>query len=172
MPDSTVLARLGAALTEAGYTEEGIVGVTGAPDIEAIVSGDGMPAAAPARVRGPLELLVHAFLMGRPVAARAMQGALHGVTVDDLVAAGVVARTGGALTPALRITPFAGLLIASSPDAVGDDGVEDDYVMGLGMSSLTLAHCTIRRSVEWVLDLGCGSGIQSLLAARHAGGVL
>lgn len=167
-----VLEQLGSALTAAGYTEDGIVGVTGAPDIEAVVSGDAAQSFESVRGRERLEVLVRAFLMGLRVDGPAMQRALEGVAVDDLVAAGVVARAGDALRSLLRITPFAGLLIASSPDAVGDAGVQGDYVMGVGMSSITLANLTIRKRVGMVLDLGCGSGIQSLLAARHADGVL
>ena len=47
-----------------------------------------------------------------------------------------------------------------------------DYVMGVGRSSLTLANLTVRRPARSTLDLGCGCGIQGLLAAGHSEAVL
>jgi methylase of polypeptide subunit release factors len=43
-----------------------------------------------------------------------------------------------------------------------------NHVLGAGRASITLANLTVRRRGETVLDLGTGSGIQALLAARHA----
>lgn len=47
-----------------------------------------------------------------------------------------------------------------------------DDVLGVGPSGLILANLTPRRSVELALDLGCGCGLQALLAARHANRVI
>jgi methylase of polypeptide subunit release factors len=42
-----------------------------------------------------------------------------------------------------------------------------DHVLGVGGASLTLARITPRPNVGRALDLGCGSGVQVLHAARH-----
>jgi len=43
-----------------------------------------------------------------------------------------------------------------------------ELVLGVGGASTTLANITVRRPVRRVLDLGTGSGVQALYAARHA----
>lgn len=48
------------------------------------------------------------------------------------------------------------------------DPLGPEHVLGVGGASLTLARITPRAPVGRVLDLGCGSGIQSLHASRHA----
>jgi methylase of polypeptide subunit release factors len=45
-------------------------------------------------------------------------------------------------------------------------------VLGVGGASTTLANITVRRPVRRVLDLGTGSGVQALHAARHGGQVV
>ena len=46
-----------------------------------------------------------------------------------------------------------------------------ELVLGVGGASTTLANITVRRPVRRVLDLGTGSGVQALHAARHAASV-
>lgn len=43
-----------------------------------------------------------------------------------------------------------------------------ELVLGVGGASTTLANLAVRRPVRSVLDLGTGSGVQALHAARHA----
>jgi len=43
-----------------------------------------------------------------------------------------------------------------------------DLVLPIGPSGRHLANVTIRKKIKSALDLGCGCGIQALLAARHA----
>jgi len=53
----------------------------------------------------------------------------------------------------------------------GDPVRESDspaYVLSVTPASVRVAGSTIRRRVKTVLDLGTGSGVQALLAARHA----
>jgi methylase of polypeptide subunit release factors len=52
--------------------------------------------------------------------------------------------------------------------AGGIGSSEEGVVLGVGGASTTLAGITVRTPVDSALDLGTGSGIQALHAARHA----
>jgi methylase of polypeptide subunit release factors len=54
----------------------------------------------------------------------------------------------------------------------GGDVPRSELVLGVGGASTTLANITVRRPVRRVLDLGAGSGVQALHAARHGGQVV
>jgi methylase of polypeptide subunit release factors len=54
----------------------------------------------------------------------------------------------------------------------GSPDLPADHVMAVASSSMFLASLTVRRHVERALDVGCGGGIQSVLAARHADRVI
>jgi len=51
-------------------------------------------------------------------------------------------------------------------------GVQRDQVLGVGAASLTLAAATPRDRVGRTLDLGCGGGVQALLAEDHSDSVV
>ncbi len=67
--------------------------------------------------------------------------------------------------PDLHRETYEGLKIASDP---AHRAGEADFVLGVGPATRTLAQLTVRRPVESALDLGTGSGVQALLATRHA----
>ncbi|MFC1418188.1 DUF7059 domain-containing protein [Streptacidiphilus cavernicola] len=58
--------------------------------------------------------------------------------------------------------------------SAGDGGAvpRSELVLGVGGASTTLANITVRRPVRRVLDLGAGSGVQALHAARHGAQVV
>ena len=83
---------------------------------------------------------------------------------------GLVESAGGLVSPRVRLVPHDDLLIVSDiPDEAED---QPDHVAGIHNPSVTLAHLTIRRPVETALDVGTGSGIQAILAARHSARVV
>src|SRR4029079_1698366 len=49
---------------------------------------------------------------------------------------------------------------------------QPDHVAGVHGPSLTLSHLTVRRPVAAALDVGTGSGVQALQAARHSASVV
>jgi len=126
------------------------------------------------RTRGgsPLETLVRLFLIEVPVSSEALKTALHPLDPEILAVTGLIELSGDQALAAVKIVPFGHMLLAfDTPRWLRGPG-RRDYVMGIGRSSLTLANLTVRRSLSAALDLGCGCGIQGLLAARHSRAVL
>ena len=112
----------------------------------------------------PLTTLARLFVLGVPVEAE--HAAAAGVPRSWLLADG---------TAAVRLQPVGhgGVEVVVPHDAGrAATGVHPDQVLGVGAASLTLAAATPRNRVDQVLDLGCGSGVQALLADDHAGQVV
>ena len=59
-----------------------------------------------------------------------------------------------------------GLIVAG--DALRDDHPASSFVVAVSSAAKAVAYSTVRREVQAALDLGTGSGVQALLAARHA----
>jgi methylase of polypeptide subunit release factors len=66
----------------------------------------------------------------------------------------------------------AGGIGAASTAGDGGGVPRSELVLGVGGASTTLANITVRRPVRQVLDLGAGSGVQALHAARHGARVV
>lgn len=146
------------------------------PALRALAAAGGASSA-----REPLATLAGLFLLGRPVPRAALDRALPTVRAAGAERLGLVAAQGSGDDDEVRavvdLRPY------SSVDAVGDahwwlasdlgelqtgGRLAGDHVLGAGGASLTLAQVTVRDSVDRVLDLGTGCGIQALHAARHA----
>jgi Methyltransferase small domain len=110
------------------------------------------------RAGDPRAALVRLFVLGERVAAGSLP-----VSAAALAQAGLLTVEGDSVVAGVRLTPFAGLLLAHDTDAT-----RADFVTGVNAASRTLATLTVRRPVERALDLGTGSGVEALLAARHA----
>jgi SAM-dependent methyltransferase len=114
------------------------------------------------RSEDPRVPLVRAFVLGESVAPESLP-----VPAAVLVEAGLLELDGERAVARVRLTPFAGLLVAH-----GAEPSDPEFVTGVSAASRTLATLTVRRPVERALDLGTGSGVEALLAARHAGTVI
>ncbi|MBI4579588.1 MAG: class I SAM-dependent methyltransferase [Planctomycetes bacterium] len=139
--------------------------------------------------RTPLNALVRLFLVGVPVEAGWIEEVIAPMRLADWEAAGLVqvealdtpggsaapcrvrdpgvSREAGSVRGRIKLVAFQGLLVAFDLPPWVEGGRHEDYVMGIGSSTLTLANLTIRRRMRRALDLGTGCGILALLAARH-----
>ena len=116
--------------------------------------------------RGVLGALVALFALGRPVPRSALAGAFSDADTEALLGAGILApEGGGSVRSQVRVMPHGDLLIGSDPIA---DTTDADHVTGINAPASLLAALTPRQPVEATLDLGCGNGIQAVLAARHS----
>lgn len=114
------------------------------------------------RTGDPRAALVRLFVLGETVARESLA-----VDVEPLREAGLLDLEGDTAVARVRLAPFAGALVAH--EAGADDA---DFVTGVNAASRTLATLTVRREVERALDVGTGSGIEALIAARHAAHVV
>ena len=59
-------------------------------------------------------------------------------------------------------------VVVSDALPLDNSPLADDVVLGVGGAARTLLHITPRKHFHRVWDLGCGSGVQSVIAAQHA----
>ncbi|GGQ60703.1 DUF7059 domain-containing protein [Streptomyces flaveolus] len=172
-PDVT--ARLRDALLGASFTADGLLELLGAPAYAALSRSEVVPALRATRGDTPLELLVRLFLLQQPVPhARAADV----LPVDACLESGWLVSVDGELAATVDVRPYGGpdgedwFIVSDLGCAVGGAGGignrAEGVVLGVGGASTTLAGLTVRTPVSAALDLGTGSGIQALHAARHA----
>ncbi|MDR3717178.1 MAG: class I SAM-dependent methyltransferase [Bryobacteraceae bacterium] len=115
-----------------------------------------------------LNTLARLFLLGVSVPLRDAAAALGPLSIEDWADAGFIEAAGEEVRGLLRIFPFDGLLLAIDPPELLEQGTGPDFVSGLTNSSAALMCCTIPKTSRTALDLGTGSGVLALLAARRS----
>jgi methylase of polypeptide subunit release factors len=159
--DPGALARLREALEAASYSHDGL---------EATLGVDGLspsPNDAPIVERRlpvgrAISTYVRLFMLERPAPRGDAAAAFGPLGLEGAVELGLVADSGTEVVPLVRLVPSGGLTFAS------DRRTGSTQVMGVAPSSALLANLTVRQPVERALDVGTGSGVQAILAARHA----
>jgi SAM-dependent methyltransferase len=116
----------------------------------------------------PLHALVKLFALHIPVPEAQARAALAPLALEAAEELGVVTRSLGEVHPQVGFVVTEGLVLARDKPGDGAADLRDDHVVGLNPPALLLARLTVRRRARAVLDLGCGGGVQALLAARHA----
>jgi Ribosomal protein L11 methyltransferase (PrmA) len=109
-------------------------------------------------------MLTRLFLLLAEVDVVSADQALAPLGVEGLERLRLVETLDDRVRATVRIVPHGRLVLAS--DLPGLVGAE--HVAGIHGPSATLGHLTVRRPVARALDIATGSGIQALLAARHA----
>jgi methylase of polypeptide subunit release factors len=116
----------------------------------------------------PLHTLIKLFALHTALPEEEVRAALAPLSVEELAALGLVERARGLVEPLIALDVMEGLVLARDrPDPL-TFAVQPDHVLGVSPPALLLAHLTVRRTARRALDLGCGGGVQALLAARHA----
>lgn len=158
-------------LETAGYTQQALVETTkvrdsgGKLDLQVVLRRTASPT--------PYNTLVRLFLLGQAVPVEAARIALAPTDLDPLIAIGLLKRTDAGIRSEAMLVPVEDLLIVHDfGSEVTGKPLADNHVLGVGAASITLANLTVRQRGELVLDLGTGSGIQALLASRHAARVI
>jgi SAM-dependent methyltransferase len=120
-----------------------------------------------------LNLFIKLFTLGSNVPKSAAVDVLGAGNVETLLHAELARLEHGHLTPCLAVTEVDGLYIAHDRKAPGGAGRQSsEFVLGPNPSAITLAALTPRPQSRLTLDIGCGSGIQAFLAARHSDRVI
>jgi methylase of polypeptide subunit release factors len=143
-------------------------------------------------------ILVRLFLLGADAPAAALEEALPRLGVDGAESLGLVevpddaAGPGAAVRALVDLRPYAfadaagegewwiasdlgEIARAGDPErggAAGGGALDEDHVLGIGGASTTLSGLLLQRPAARTLDLGTGSGIQALHAARFSDAVV
>lgn len=187
IPSPDRAARLREALLAADFTADGLLERLGATAYAALARSETVPAVRATRGDTPLDALIRLFLLQGSVPADAVRTVLPldecladgWLVLDGPAAAGAETVPGGAIVrAAVDVRPYGGpegedwFIVSDLGCAVGGaagaGGQDEGVVLGVGGASTTLAGITVRTPVATALDLGTGSGIQALHAARHA----
>lgn len=166
--------RVREAFQRAGFDAAGVQDVVGKDGFTFLSRDELAPVLRRTRGGSQLETLIRLFLCGVPVELDAAARALAPLAVAEWAAAEMVAVDGDRVAGLLKLRPF---LLGDHEwvvpyDSNRRDDHTFDYVIGVGAASLTLAGMTVRPPVARCLDLGAGSGIQSLFASSHAESVV
>jgi hypothetical protein len=170
--------RLAEALRRADFTVDGVRALVGDEAHAALGRNETTPAMRRTADRSPLATLTRLWPLQAAVDEAAVAGAVPGL-VDPLIAAGILARSAGQVRALVDVRPYADddhdWWVAADLTP-GLDGrprrMRADHVLGVSPASVSLAQLTVREPVERALDLGAGSGVQSLHLSTHAGSVV
>jgi SAM-dependent methyltransferase len=116
----------------------------------------------------PLHTIIKLFSLRQWQEAGEVAAALAPVSVDGLVAAGLLERGPRGVRARVGLSVHRDVVLAHDAPDPEQPVMEADHVLGTNAPAVTLDCLTVRRQVRRTLDLGVGGGVQSLFAARHS----
>jgi SAM-dependent methyltransferase len=174
MLDPQHVPTLRSALARASFTVDAVYALLGDDAHRALGRNQSVPALRATRGGGDLATLVRLFALQVPVGREQADAALPGL-VDPLVAAGMLAASGGEVRALVDVRPYGDedhdwwIVCDPTPGLDGRQAPMDpSYVLGISEASSSLAQLTIREPVGRALDIGTGCGVQALHLAQHA----
>ncbi len=175
--------RLRQRLRDVGYSPEPVARHLGLPNTDALYPLDyrflprwdsSLGASGSA-----LSPAVRLLLLGLAADASRLEKALGAEQLDFILETGLAFREGKSVHPRLSIIPFEKLLVATDrlfmiadPVSVEEGLSSDNCVWRLDRTTLIMSRALRREKAENVLELGCGSGVLSLLTAEGAENVI
>lgn len=176
VPD--LVARLRDDLTAAGYDVDGVTGRLGDVAARALARDQAVPARRVLRdADDPVATFVRLFTLGDAVPRGAAERALPRLGLDGADALGLVDRVGDDVRALVDLQPHAVVddlgeaswWVCSDLGELAHGGapLPTDHVLGVGAASTTLVEAVVPglRGMR-CLDVGAGSGVQSLHLAR------
>jgi methylase of polypeptide subunit release factors len=163
--DANAARIVGETLRTAGYTETAITDLLGDDAFSA--RHNDLPVLLRRIPQTRLGTVVRAFFLVQPVALADLTRAIGERGVGSLEAAGI-ADVGDEVVARFRILPVADLLVVSDDDPRREGEFPADFVAAYTAASRLCDALTPRPPVDRALDVGTGSGVHALLAARHA----
>ena len=111
-----------------------------------------------------LVTLLRFFLFGRSFEEAHLYKILTHEGVSALKLMGLAKQENNLVTPLMHLFPCEDLFIVTDLKRINED---INRVMFLWPDSISLAQAVFRKPLDSMLDLGTGSGVHALLAARH-----
>ena len=163
VPDHPAAQVLGAVLRGLGYEGDAISDLVG----DEVEEREEVVVAERRLSESPLETAIRLLYLELAVPEAKAVAAFGSGGVDALLATNLVSRRQDELVPHGRVLPVDDTLLASD-GFTRDADDPPDYVATYTPTARTCDLLTPRPRVRHALDVGTGSGIHALLAARHA----
>ncbi|RCJ40174.1 carbamoyltransferase [Nostoc minutum NIES-26] len=165
-----ILGKLRECLQQAGYNETNIcqlLGISSQQQIEPTYLHYYDRYQLP---QSPLGDLIRLFLLRGAFTKARLQEIFGEEVFFSLCSLGMLIQRDRDWTSRVDLFAVGGLYVATDHryTILAEDRVDEDVVMYVGMDSMGLVYTTPQYPVNRVLDLCCGSGIQSLVASRYA----
>lgn len=154
------------AFKDGNFNEVGLTTALGVKGIPALRNLSAETALERTSTVSSQNTLIRLFVIGVPVPAVAIGKAFPGLSLDALLAGGLLEERQGSLFAAIKMTPIHGLLIAFDRSWIGDKVEAPDHVMGPSDTARMLASLIIRSEGSAALDIGSGCGYLAFIASK------
>jgi methylase of polypeptide subunit release factors len=156
---------------EAGYTEVNLLRYLGAAELPSRHLRNEPRLLDRTREVTLLNTLLRWFWLGRTQSDDAYTSTVPDGLLQLLLESGLLRQDGKVLKPAAMMLPVENFLVASDHPAAIEAG-DSEMVLWPNPTSKFLSRFSVRRHSRATLDLGTGSGILSLGAAKHSDQVI